>query len=107
MKKNKFLTLVLVCIFLIYICSYIVSKSGYYEYSLQSNKTLTEEEIKQFEQDLKEGKDVDIKDYLSNKKIDYTNKLTKTTVKVSNKVNEILKTGIDKIFRILNKLLES
>ena len=107
MKKRKIPKVILVSIFIIFLYSYIVSKNGYYEYSLNSKKNLTEEEIKQFEQDLKEGKEVDIKDYLNSNKVDYTNKLTRTTVKVSTKINSILKSGIDKIFGLLNKLVES
>lgn len=107
MKKKKGLSLIFTLIILIFICSYVVSQSGYYEYSLQSKKNLTEEEIKQFESDIKEGKDVDITDYLKDKEVDYTNTLTKTTVKVSTKINDYLKKGIESVFKILNSLVES
>lgn len=106
MKKKKWINLLLICLICIFICTYIVSQSGYYEYSVQSQKNLTEEEIKQFEKDVSEGKDVDITDYLKDKEVDYTNTLTRSTVKISTKVNDYLKTGIESIFKILNKLVE-
>ena len=107
MKKKNVLSYILVLIALIFICSYTVSQSGYYEYSMQSKKNLTEEEIKKFEADVKAGNDVDITEYLKDREIDYTNKLTRTTVKVSTKVNEYLKKGIESVFRILNQFIES
>lgn len=107
MKKNKGLSLLLITITLVFICSYVVSQSGYYEYSMQSRKNLTEEEIKQFESDVQAGNDVDITDYLKDQETDYTNTLTRTTVKVSTKVNEYLKSCIESVFKILNKLVES
>lgn len=107
MKKKKGLSFILICLTLTFICSYVVSQSGYYEYSMQSRKNLTEAEIKQFESDVKEGKDIDITDYLKDREVNYTNTLTKTTVKVSTKINEYLKKGIESVFKILNQLVES
>ena len=107
MKKKKWVSVLFIGITIIFVCSYVVSQSGYYEYSMQSRKNLTEEEIKQFEQDVKEGKDVDITDYLKEKETDYTNTLTRTTVKISTKVNDCLKAGIESIFKVLNQLVES
>ena len=48
---------------------------------------LTKEQMEQFEKDVQEGKDVTLKDYLVETEVDYTNKLTDTTVKISNTVN--------------------
>lgn len=107
MKAKKSISLILILITIIFICSYAVSQSGYYEYSMQSKKNLTEEEIKQFESDIKAGIDIDITNYLENKEIDYTNTLTRTTVKVSTKVNEYLKKGIESVFKVLNQLVEN
>ena len=107
MKKKKGIYLIFMLIIVIFICSYAVSQSGYYEYNLQSKKNLTEKEIKQFENDVKEGKDVDITDYMKDKTIDYSNTLTRTTVKVSTTINKYLKKGIESVFKILNSLVES
>jgi len=107
MKKKKGLSTVIFIIIIVFICSYTVSQSGYYEYSMQSKKNLTEEQIKQFEQDVKTGKEVDITDYLKDKEVDYTNKLTRTTVRVSTTVNEYLKNCIESVFGLLNNLVEN
>lgn len=107
MKKKKGLSTILIIITLVFICSYVVSQSGYYEYSMQSRKNLTEEEIKQFEADVKAGNDIDITDYLKDREVDYTNKLTRATVRVSTTVNDYLKKGIETVFRMLNQFVES
>ena len=102
MKKKKWIYLIFMLITVTFICSYVVSQSGYYEYNLQSKKNLTEKEIKQFENDIKEGKDVDITDYMKDKTVDYSNTLTRTTVKVSTTINKYLKKTIESVFKILN-----
>lgn len=107
MKKNKTPQYIIFTIIIVFICSYTVSQSGYYEYSMQSKKSLTEEQIKKFEEDVKAGNDVDITKYLENKENDYTNSLTRVTSKVSIKVNEYLKECIESVFSILNNLVES
>ena len=105
-KNNKLLKHIFVLISLIFLCSYVVSQSGYYEYSLQSKKNLTEEGIKDFENDVKEGKYVDITNYLKDTSNDYSTPLTRVVVKTSKKVNNYLKDSIEIIFKFLNKLVE-
>jgi len=106
MKKTKIAKLVLSTIILSFIISYIIEESGYYEYQLQTKTELTSESIKQFEQDIKDNKEVDIKDYVVTTNIDYTNNFTKTTNKISTNVNKYLKKSIEAIFKIVNKLVE-
>ena len=107
MKKKKFIKYILIFIIITFIFTYILSKSGYYEYALQAKKNLTAEEMRQFEKDIKEGRDVDITDYLKSKDVDYTNSLTRTTVSLSKGINDFLKEGIEVVFKILNKFLEN
>ena len=60
MKNKKIAKLFLYIILISFIFSYFIEKSGYYEYNLQTKRNLTEKEIKKFEQDVREGKKVDI-----------------------------------------------
>ena len=102
----KILKFIIIILFLTFIVAYSIGESGYYEYKLSNKKNLTNEQIKQFEEDVKEGKDIDIKKYLVDNKIDYTNNLSRTTYKVSDKLNKLLKKGIEGIFKYVNKLVE-
>lgn len=106
MKKKHLIKNIALFICLIFMCSYVVSKSGYYEYSMQSKKNLTDIEIKRFESDIKEGKYVDITDYLKEKQTDYTSPLTRITIKISRNINNYLKEGLESMFNIVGKLVE-
>lgn len=91
---------------MIFLCSYFIELSGYYEYNLQGKKNLTEAQIKQFEQDVKEGKNIDINEYLKEDKIDYSNKLTRTTSEASIKLNDYLKNILSNTFKILERFVK-
>ena len=53
---NKKLTkFIIVMIVIIFIASYIISESGYYEYTMQQRTIITNEKIKEFEQDIKDN----------------------------------------------------
>lgn len=106
MKKKKLIKLLAGTILLIFMFSYLIEKTGYYEYNLQNKKNLTAKEIERFEQDVKEGKDVDINAYLKDDKIDYSNKLTKTTSNLSLNINKYLKKAISHTFYIFEKLVK-
>ena len=106
MKISKLFRLIIFTIIIIFFCSYFMEKTGYYEYKLQNKKILTEQEMLKFEQDVKEGKDVSLEDYLSNTNIDYSNTLTKTTSNISIKLNKYLKTILVNGFDIFDGLFK-
>ena len=62
-KPKKIFNTIIFVLFMLYISFYIASVSGYYEYEKKEETTLTNEKMKEFEKDLKEGKKVDIKKY--------------------------------------------
>lgn len=106
MSTKKFIKLIVIVVVVIFFYAYITETSGYYEYSIRNRSNLTEEQIRRFEEDVKEGKDIDISDYSTNDVVDYSNRLTKTTTKVSLKINSYLKDRIKDVFRILDKMVE-
>ena len=60
--------------------------------------------MKQFEEDVKAGKNVDIKDYLTDIKKDYSNGATKLGIDFSNIIEKFMSKGINEmvnIFKIL------
>ena len=107
MNKKKIFKFVLFTLILSFIISYIIEESGYYEYQLQNKTKLTEESIKQFEQDVKDNKNIDINNYVVNTNINYTNKFTKATNKLSININKYLKKAIEGFFNIINKFVEN
>ena len=102
MKLNKFCFFLLV--FLFYF-SYFMESGGYYEYHLANQLKLTDEKIKQFENDVKEGKSISVDKYLNGTEVDYSNALTKKTSEVSLKLNNYLNKIIRNFFKSLEKLV--
>ena len=58
--KNNTLKLILIIVFIIFISSYFISNSGYYEYEMQQRTIITNEKIKEFENDLANNENIDI-----------------------------------------------
>lgn len=106
MKYKKVIKFSFGVIILIFLCTYFIEYSGYYEYNLQSRKNLTEEQIKKFESDVKDGKKIDLDSYLNNINTDYSNSLTRTTSQANLKLNEYLKKFITGGFDILGKFIK-
>ncbi len=105
MNKKKIFKIVFICLFLSFVVSYIIEKSGYYEYNLQNKMIMTSEAMERFERDVREGKDVRREDYLVSNEKDYTSTLTKNTNKVSMRVNSALKKGIEGVFKMLGSFV--
>lgn len=104
-KKNPnwFLRTITI-LFILYISLSIAMETGYYEAKLNEKTMLTEESIKKFEQDVREGKNVDINDYVIEKNRDFSNGATKTGVFLSGLVQDFMAEGINKMVDICKKL---
>ena len=106
MKNKKIFHFFMFFLLFVFICSYFVEYSGYYEYSLANQRNLTEKQIQQFENDVKLGKNIDLNEYLKNQTTDYSNQLTKTTSEFNLKLNEYLKQMLQNTFKIFEKLVQ-
>lgn len=105
MKKGKLFKSILLLIFACYIIIYIISNSSYYDYQLQKKTILTNEQIKLFESDISQGRDVSLNDYVISTEKDYSNNLTKFTYNITRNLNESIKSGIEVCFKLLNNLV--
>lgn len=94
----------LIC-FVTFMALYVTNKMGYNEYRNSQKTILTSEKIKQFETDVAAGKNVTLEDYLP-KEINYQNKLSKIGLKVSNTTSLLIKSAVQKSFKLLSKLGE-
>lgn len=97
MKKESIFKFILLCFIICFLVILFAGKTGYYEKKLRDNSILTEEQIKKFEEDLKNGKNVDISNYVINENKDYTTKLTSDVYNVSLKLEKT----IDKIVKFI------
>lgn len=105
MNKNL-INLILSIIIIIFISSYLIASSGYYEYNMQQRTILTNEKIKEFEEDIKNNENIDIKDYLEQEEIDYSNKFTTLVYNISDSSNKLARKAIKYVFKKLGSLVE-
>ena len=105
-KTKKLIKMIFFLCFISYLTFYIAGQSGYYEYTERKKMTFTKEQIEQFENDVKEGKNIDIKEYIKNTDKNYQNKLSKGTLEISETISKYTKKGINIIFTRLGKVVE-
>ena len=105
MNKNivKLITLIII---IIYISSYLIASTGYYEYTMQQRTIITNEKIKEFEEDIKNNENIDIKDYFEKEEIDYSNKFTNLIYNISDNSNKLARKAIKYLFKKLGTLVE-
>ena len=106
MSKKTIIKLILITVFLSFLITYVIGMSGYYEYELSNKRIMTEEQMKQFEEDVKNNENIDLGDYVVNTRTDYTNKFTKGDTNASLTINKYLKKSIESVFKIMSKMVE-
>lgn len=104
--NKSIIKLILLIIVIAFISSYLVASSGYYEYQMQQRTILTNEKIKEFEQDIKNNQDIDLKNYYIEEELDYSNKFTTLVYNISENSSELTRKVIKKIFKKLGSMIE-
>ncbi len=103
-KPSRHFFRILTALFIIFMIMYILLEFGYYESKLSRQSTLTYENIQKFEQDVKEGKPIDLNSYLIDEEVDYSNSVSKAGTAISESVNKIMTEGLSSIADVLKKL---
>lgn len=85
-------------IFLIFLALYYSANAGLIDYQARNKTTLTEEQIKMFEEDVKNNVEIDLKKYVENNEEKYDNNISKTTLKLSTAIGETIQGGLDFLF---------
>ena len=105
-KTNLARLIVLILVFLFFVL-YFMQASGYNEYTRNRENMLTEEQIKEYEEDIEAGKDVTIKDYLNKDKVNYDNKVSDIGLNLSELIGDIFNKGMNVFFEMLNEAVSS
>lgn len=105
-KINKFFLWFLFILFITFMTLYISQATGYYEFEQARKTAFTTEQIERFEQDVKDGKEIDINDYLENTNKNYQNNISRLSLNVSEGISKYAKIGIEKIFEGIAKVIE-
>lgn len=96
--------------FLIILCTYtfifFYVNAGYYEYKNYSHKRLTEIQIKQFEQDIKNNVEIDINKYhIPDDNFNTGEK--RIGLKISESSSKLFKKGLIAVFDLISKLINN
>lgn len=105
MKVNKIFKNIIIVLFIIFIALFISQSNGFYEYQEYKRVALTNEQIKEFESDLKAGKKIDLKNYVDKTKKEYGNSVSNMGLSVSKKIEKYFKKAMDLSFGALAKVV--
>jgi ABC-type dipeptide/oligopeptide/nickel transport system permease component len=103
---SKIFRFTLTSLLFAFLAIYFSQKTGYVEYASRKQSQLTEKQIKQFEKDVAEGKEIDLKQYINQNYDNYQNKLSNINLKVSEITEKSISTIIQKSFKIIGKMAE-
>ncbi|MBR7042035.1 MAG: hypothetical protein IKI04_00895 [Bacilli bacterium] len=101
--KNKKLEVLIILLIIGYTCCYYIAMTGYYDYHTREKTILTNERIKEFESDVMNGENIDIKEYLVEEDKDYTNTLTNIVYMFSEKGTKVTRKIIKMLFKKMSK----
>lgn len=109
-KQKELLTKISKKIFIFLLISftaiYLSEATGYYEVANYKKRVMTEENIKKFEKDVKEGKNIDLKNYIKDDKKSYESKVSKFGNAMSNEIEKYVVGGLNNTFKFLNNIME-
>lgn len=106
MKKKKYniFWYFLLFSFFIFLAYYLAYTSGYYENKVSRRSIITEEGIKEFESDVSNNREIDIKKYVSNDTNDYSSLFSNIGNKLSNKIDSFMDGGMSSVFDFISRL---
>ena len=107
MTKTNLARLIIIILVFLFFVLYFMQASGYNEYTRNRENMLTEEQIKEYEEDIEAGKDVTIKDYLNKDKVNYDNKLSDLGLDLSELIGDVFNKGMNAFFEMLNEAVSS
>ena len=102
---KKLFHLLIWILFISFLVLYFAQSFGYYEDLNNKKSYLTEEKIKQFENDVKNGKEIKVENYVVNIKKDYSNKVSSFGLFTSKTFASTFKWMMSSIFDGIDKLV--
>lgn len=97
---------IIIIFFIIYLINYYQVESGNYQEEYRNKAILTEEKIKEFENDVKKGKEIDIKKYTTNEIIDTSTITTNLAYEIGESIDELFSNKITKFFNYIGSFFK-
>ena len=107
--QNNFINLfkfTLAILFIIFLTLFFSGITGVYEYENKQKMLLTNEQIKKFEEDIKNGVEIDMEKYITNNSKNYQNFFSNLGSTLSNTVSNFISSAVSKSFDTLTKFIE-
>ena len=92
-------------LFISFLVLYFSQANGYYEDLNNKKSYLTEDKIKEFEEDVKNGKEIKVENYVVNLKKDYGNTISDFGLFTSKTFTKYFKKGMNFIFGGIDKMV--
>lgn len=93
-------------LFIIFLINYFQVESGNYKNEINNKTILTEEKIKEFENDVRNGNFVDIKDYTEETYIDTSTPITNLGYNIGEGVNDFINNKVVKFFNYIGSFFK-
>ena len=103
-KKIHPILRIILLLFFLYLIVFCLSISGYYENKMHTKTMYTNNQIKAFEEDIKNGKEIDLNRYLLEDEEDYSNIFTRVSDHIGEFINSFMSGGIDETVKVLKTL---
>ena len=92
-------------LFLSFMVIYVAQANGYYEDLNNKKSSLTEDKIKQFEKDVKDGKKIKVENYVVNVRKDYSNNVSNFGLYTSKLFADGFKWFMTTVFESIDKAI--
>ena len=107
MSRNNLIRIISLTLVFLFVGLYFASNAGYIDYQSRNKTVLTEEQIKKFENDVKENKAIDIENYITDKSAEYDNSISNLSLKISNTIGETFEQVLNYIFGKLENAMNT
>lgn len=104
-KKTNWFMLFLKISIVCFLIVYFLLENGYYENKKARQVALTEENIRKFEEDVKQNKIIDISNYKIEEEKNYSNKMSRFGQNLTDKAGKVIIKSASGVVDILKSLL--
>ncbi|MBE6148834.1 MAG: hypothetical protein E7167_05060 [Firmicutes bacterium] len=102
-KKRNWFFRILTVLFIIYVALFISLHTGYYDKMVRDKTLMTEEMLREFENDVANNVVIDLKDYLPPQE-DYSNFFTKSATTISSTIGNLLDNKAQNVWEFIKSL---
>lgn len=106
MNYKRILQTIMSLLVILFLGLYVSQMTGYYQYNESRKTTLTEDAIKRFEQDIKEGKTISASNYLQ-KDTEYGNKLSSLGMSLSSFIEKGFNKAMNGLVREISSAISN